>query len=69
MERESNGKPVRGLFIREVQACNHVGVNMLVLANVRNFFLRQPGYIVFEDDLCKVVCPECLMKATKLTGA
>ena len=59
----------KGLFVREVQACDHVGINMLVLANVRNFFLRQPGYIVFEDDLCKVVCPECLLKSTKLRGA
>ena len=56
----------KGLFVREVQACDHVGINMLVLANVRNFFLRQPGYIVFEKDLCKVVCPECLLKATSL---
>jgi len=54
----------RGLFVREVQACDHVGINLLVLADVRNFFLRQPGYIVFEDDLCKVVCPDCLLKAT-----
>lgn len=54
----------KGLYVREVLACDHVGINMLVLAGVRNFFLRQPGYIVFEDDLCKVVCPACLLKST-----
>lgn len=66
MERESNGKATRGRFVREVQACDHVGINLLVLADVWNFFQRQPGYIVFEEDLCKVVCPACLLKATKV---
>ena len=55
----------KGLYCREVVACDHVGINMLVLAGTRNFFLNQPGYIVFEENLCKVVCPACLLTATK----
>lgn len=58
----------KGLYVREVVACDHVGINMLVLAGVRNFFLRQPGYIVFEQDLCKVVCPACLLKGFSSLG-
>lgn len=64
MKEETTTAP-RGLFVREVQACDHVGINMLVLADVKNFFLRQPGYIVFEQDVCKVVCPTCLLNGSQ----
>jgi hypothetical protein len=67
MEPESTGTAPRGLYVREVLACDHVGVNLLILADVRNFFLSQPGYIVFEENLCKVLCPQCLLKATKVS--
>jgi len=53
----------KGLHVREVMACDHVGINYLVLANTRNFFLRSSGYVVFEENVCKVVCPACLLKA------
>lgn len=58
-EVEQNG---RGLYVREVMACDHVGINYLVLKGTRNFFLRSSGYIVFEEDVCKVVCPDCLLR-------
>lgn len=52
------------LHVREVMACDHVGINYLVLTNTRNFFLRSSGYIVFEENVCKVVCPACLLKGS-----
>lgn len=54
----------KGFYVREVVACDHVGINYLVLAGTRNFFVQRSGYIIFEEELCKVVCPACLMKAT-----
>ncbi|MGB3121900.1 MAG: hypothetical protein WBE58_23945, partial [Verrucomicrobiales bacterium] len=54
---------LKGLYVREVMACDHVGINYLVKTNTRNFFLQKSGYIVFEQDVCKVVCPACLIKA------
>lgn len=59
----------KGLYVRDVIACDHVGINMLVLANVRNFFLRQPGYIIFEENRCKVVCPACLLRGSESIGS
>ena len=50
-----------GLHVREVLACDHVGINYLVLDGTRNFFIQKSGYIVFEENVCKVVCPACLM--------
>lgn len=55
----------KGLYVREVVACDHVGINYLVLDGTRNFFLRSSGYVVFEEGLCKIVCPDCLMKSTR----
>lgn len=55
----------KGLHVREVMACNHVGINTLVLAQSRNFFLRSSGYVVFEENVCKVVCPDCLLKGSR----
>lgn len=52
----------RGLYVREVVACDHVGINYLILSDVRNFYMRLGGYIVFEQDLCKIVCRECFIK-------
>jgi hypothetical protein len=57
------GNSRKGLYCREVVACDHVGINYLVLNGTRNFYLRSSGYVVFEEDLCKIVCPECLMKS------
>lgn len=54
----------KGLSVREVVACDHVGVNRLVLHSTQNFYSRGPCYIVFEENLCKVVCAECLLKAS-----
>jgi len=51
----------RGLYVREVMACDHMGINQLILQNSRNFFIRSSGYVVFEQDVCKVVCPDCLL--------
>lgn len=59
----------KGLYVREVVACDHVGINYLVLDGTRNFFLQKSGYIVFEEDLCKVVCPACLMMGRPTTHA
>lgn len=59
---EKNGR--KGFYVREVVACDHVGINYLVLSGTRNFYLQKSGYLIFEEDLCKVVCPLCLMKAT-----
>ena len=65
MDNGNNGEDGRrGLFVREVMACDHVGINQLVLNNTRNFYIRNSGYVVFEDDACKVVCPNCLLKST-----
>lgn len=50
----------RGLHIREVVACDHVGINELVLGETRNFFFRSSGYLIFEQDKVKAVCPACL---------
>lgn len=55
-----------GFYVREVVACDHVGINYLVMAGTRNFFIAKSGYLVFEEDLCKVVCPECLLKGSSL---
>ncbi len=54
----------KGFYVREVVACDHVGINYLVLQGTRNFFIQKSGYLVFENDLCKVVCPGCLIKAS-----
>lgn len=53
-----------GMKIREVVACDHVGINRLVLLGTQNFFCQGPCYIVFEEGLCKVVCPHCLFAST-----
>lgn len=57
---------LNGLYVREVVACDHVGINYLVRDGTRNFFMRESGYIVFEEDLCKIVCPRCLLSGTNL---
>lgn len=63
MDNGNIGEELRnGVYVREVVACDHVGINLLVLADVWNFFQRQPGYIIFEEGLCKVICPECFVK-------
>jgi len=62
---ESGIKNRNGFYVREVVACDHVGINYLVLEGTRNFFVQKSGYIVFEEDLCKVLCPNCLMQSTK----
>ena len=54
----------KGLHVREVAACDHVGINTLKLAGAQNFYVSGTAYIVFEDDRCKVVCPACLLKST-----
>lgn len=54
----------KGLHVREVVACDHVGINTLLLAGARNFYVSGTAYIVFEEDRCKVVCPSCLLKST-----
>jgi len=54
----------KGLYCREVIACDHVGINNLALAETLNFFIQRSGYIVFENNLCKVVCMNCLLKST-----
>lgn len=51
----------KGLYCRELLACDHVGMNYLVLAGTRNFYSQGPCYIVFEENLCKVVCPQCFV--------
>lgn len=58
---EENEK--KGLYCREVVACDHVGINYLVLKGTKNFYLRGPGYVVFEENLCKIVCPGCFITA------
>ena len=57
----------KGLHVREVVACDHVGINLLVLEDTRNFYLRSSGYVVFEENLCKIVCPACLFESTKVS--
>lgn len=52
----------KDFYVREVIACDHVGINYLVLAGTRNFFSRGPSYTIFEQDLCKILCPECFIK-------
>jgi len=51
----------KGWHVREVLACDHVGINYLVLDGTRNFFIQKSGYVVFEENKCKVVCAACLM--------
>lgn len=58
----------KGLYVREVMACDHVGINTLKLQGTQNFYLSSHGYLVFEDDVCKVVCPNCLMISAKSIG-
>lgn len=58
------GECPKGLHVREVVACDHVGINLLVLDGTRNFYVRSSGYVVFEENLCKIVCPTCLSRAT-----
>lgn len=53
-----------GLYVREVMACDHVGINFLVTPRTKNFLVSGSAHIVFEEDVCKVVCPACLLKAT-----
>lgn len=52
----------KGLYVREVVACDHVGINYLVLSGTRNFFMQKSGYIVFEEDLCKIICSDCFIR-------
>lgn len=64
MDNGENGDHCqKGLHVSEVTACDHVGINYLVLKDTRNFFIQKSGYVVFEEDRCKVVCPACLMKS------
>lgn len=66
MDNGENGDHCpKGLHVREVMACDHVGINYLVLQGTRNFFLRSSGYIIFEQDVCKVVCPNCLLTSSR----
>jgi len=58
---DSGDHCTKGLHVREVLACDHVGINYLVLDGTRNFFIQKSGYVVFEEGKCKVVCPSCLM--------
>lgn len=58
---------ILGIQITEVVACDHVGVNRLVLNDTQNFYTRGPAYIVIEEGKIKVVCPECLLRATKVS--
>lgn len=53
----------KAVVCREVVACDHVGINYLCMPDTQNFFLRGPGYLVFEEEKVKVVCPQCLIKA------
>lgn len=61
---EESGK--KGLYCREVVTCDHVGINTLMLRGTRNFFISRSAYVVFEDDLCKILCPNCLLKGSNL---
>lgn len=54
----------QGLYCREVAACSHVGINVLMLPATKNFYVTGSAYIVFEEGLCKVVCPACLLKGS-----
>jgi len=58
---------ISGIEIREVVACDHVSVNRLILTNTQNFYTQGPAYIVIEEGKIKVVCPECLLRATKVS--
>jgi len=58
----------KGLHVREVVACDHVGINTLLLGGTRNFFVSGTAYVVFEEDRCKVVCPACLYTSARVVS-
>jgi len=67
-ENSGNGER-KGFMVRQVLACEHVGINQLVLRDTVNFYIKKCGYVVFEEEKCKVVCPSCLLLSSQVFRA